>query len=270
MRLLFAGSEPKKYRAILLKAGAKNGLESFWSLGQKTPPAQEEWPGMYLLDSGGYSARVRGVDIDVKHYAAYLNKHKVKFAFNLDPPDNHESLQNLYYLQENTNTYIIPIYHGPEFKDPKWRKIIDYYVDNYPYIALGGIAGGEVDQETTKKFLDYVFSRTKKKIAVHGLGMTRQDILNRYPFYSVDSTSWMQMMRFASSKVHSKNMAKVKAKTNHYTQNIDADIAWWLKREQDMTKLWLGRGVGWSAASYEYCLENRTMKKWDDEPGRKK
>lgn len=268
MRLLFAGSEPKKYRDILLKAGAQNGLESYWSLAQKVPPAQEDWSGLYLLDSGGYSARVRGVEIDVKQYAAYLNKYKVKFAFNLDPPDNNESLHNLYYLQENTNTYIIPIYHSPEYKDPNWRGILDYYIENYPFIALGGIAGREVNQKTTEKFLNYVFKRTRDKVAVHGLGTTRKNLLVKYPFYCVDSTSWMQPMRFGGSIAHSKEMARVRARKNHYTENVVADIEWWLQLEKDITKLWLKRGIDWSDVDYEYCIKNRTMKKWENEPPR--
>lgn len=266
MRLLFAGSEPKKYQDILLKNGAKNALESFWSLNQKNPPSQNRWDGLYLLDSGGYSARVRGIKIDVKKYAEYLNNNQVKFAFNLDPPDNHESLQNLYYLQENTNTYIIPIYHGPEWKNPEWRKILDYYVENYPFIALGGIAGREISEENTKRFLSYVFSRTKDKVAVHGLGTTRKKLLESYPFYCVDSTSWQSMSRFASSKVYSNEMAKVRAKKRHHSENLDADIQWWLKLEQNITKLWLKKGIDWSNISYNYCIEQRTMKKWDNEP----
>lgn len=269
MRLFFAGTEPKKYRDILIKLGVQNGLESYWSLNQRNAPSQNYWPGLYLLDSGGYSARVRGVEIDVKEYAAYLNKHQVKFAFNLDPPNNNDSLHNLYYLQEHTNTYIIPIFHGPEYMDPEWRKVLDYYVDNYPFIALGGIAGREVSQEVTNKFLNYVFKRTRDKVAVHGLGNTRKDLLMKYPFYSVDSTSWMQMVRFGSSIALSKEMAQVKAKKTHYTQNIDKDIAWWLQLESNITKLWLKRGIDWSNVEYEYCMKNRTMKRWEDEPLRK-
>lgn len=269
MRLFFAGTEPKKYRDILLNLGVQNGLESYWSLNQKSPPSQNYWPGLYLLDSGGYSARVRGVEIDVKEYAAYLNKHKVKFAFNLDPPDNNDSLHNLYYLQENTDTYIIPIFHGPEYLDPEWRPVLDYYVDNYPFISLGGIAGREVSGEVTTKFLNYVFKRTRDKVAVHGLGNTRKDLLQKYPFYSVDSTSWMQMMRFGSSKVLSKKMAQVKAKKTHYTKNIDGDIAWWIQLEANITKLWLNRGIDWSNVEYDYCMKKRTMKRWEHEPPRK-
>lgn len=266
MRLFFAGSEPKKYREILIANGAENGLESFWSLDQKNPPGQDDWPGIYLLDSGGYSARVRGVEIDVKKYADYLNKYKIKFAFNLDPPNNHDSLHNLYYLQENTNTYIIPIYHGPEFKDPQWRNILDYYVANYPFIALGGIAGRETNDKTTKRFLKYVFNRTRDKVAVHGLGTTRKNLLMEFPFYCVDSTSWMSPMRFGGSIAHSKDMARVRAKKNHYTTNVVDDILWWLQLEKDITKLWLKRGIDWSDVDYDYCMKNRTLKKWEDEP----
>ena len=279
MRLFFAGTEPKKYRDILLGEGAQNGLESFWTLNQKKEPNQNEWPGLYLLDSGGFSARMRGVKIDVKKYAAYLNKYKIKFAFNLDPPDNHESLQNLYYLQENTNTYIIPIYHGPEYTDPEWRKVLDYYVENYPFIALGGIAGREISAETTTKFLNYVFKRTRDKVAVHGLGNTRRSLLYRYPFYSADSTSWQAGMRFAGSdsyslKGHSLAMTKVKSKSAKSSAEryefMRAEAAWWLKLEHDTTRLWIRKGIDWSNVGYEYCIEKRTMKKWEEEPPQNK
>ena len=279
MRLFFAGTEPKKYRDILLEEGAKNGLESFWTLNQKKEPNQNSWPGLYLLDSGGYSARMRGVKIDVKKYAAYLNRHKIKFAFNLDPPDNHESLQNLYYLQENTNTYIIPIFHGPEYLDPEWRPVLDYYVENYPFISLGGIAGREVSAEVTTKFLNYVFKRTRDKVAVHGLGNTRKSLLYKYPFYSADSTSWQAGMRFAGSdsyslKGHSLIMTKIKSKSAKSSPKryelIIAEAAWWLKLESDTTRLWLHKGIDWSNVEYEYCMKNRTMKRWEDEPPQNK
>lgn len=266
MKILFAGSEPKKYRERLIEGGAKNGLESFWSLGRKAPPGQDDWDGLYLLDSGGYSAMMRGVNISVKEYADYLNKHKIKFAFNLDPPDNHESLHNLYYLQENTDTYIIPIFHTPEWEHPKWRKVLDYYIENYPYIALGGIAGREVSGGAMNKFLNYVFSKTKNKVMVHGLGCTRESILKIYPFYTVDSTSWMSCMRFGNSSVHSNNMAKVRARKLHYLDRIQDEIDYWLDLEKNVSRLWEQRGVKWDNLTYEDAIKKRTLKRWTEEP----
>jgi hypothetical protein len=46
-----------------------------------------------------------------------------------------------------------------------------------------------------RPFLDAVFSRTRDKARVHGFGVTTSSLLDRYPFYSVDSATPM----FASS-----------------------------------------------------------------------
>lgn len=262
MKILLAGCEPLKYREIFQKVGIENALQSFWFLGQgKQAPAQDEFK-FYLLDSGGYSARVRGVEIDVKDYARYLNKYKVKFAFNLDVSDNEKSLENFYYLNENTNTYIIPIYHGPEWRDPEWRDIIDYYVENFPFIGLGGIAGGETNKEDTKRFLNYVFKRTKDKVMVHGLGTTREDLMSQYPFFCVDSTSWQSMSRFANSNVHSKEMAKVRARKKHYLVNSIDELHYWKELEAKMTRLWKMRGIDWGDLDHEEIMKKRNITRY--------
>lgn len=67
----------------------------------------------------------------------------MKFAFNLDVRDIETSRFNQKYLEKNTNAYIIPIYHGPEWVDEDLRGLLDYYIEYYPYIGLGGIAGKE-------------------------------------------------------------------------------------------------------------------------------
>lgn len=53
--------------------------------------------------------------IDVQDFVAFLNKYDVEFAFNLDTNDIEESLSNQRTLDLNTNTYIMPVYHGVEW-----------------------------------------------------------------------------------------------------------------------------------------------------------
>lgn len=271
MRIFFAACEPTKIRKVLGENGGKNVLCSFYSLGcGKQAPPQDSWIENFILDSGGYSARVHGIDIDVRKYAAYLNYYKVKFAFNLDVLDLEQSLKNFYYLMDNTHTYIIPIYHGPEWINPETRGLIDYYCDCYPFIALGGIAGREISEENSERFLQYVFARTRNKVKVHGLGSTKVSRLKKYPFFCVDSTSWMGMSKFASSAVYSKEMAKVRAKNNHYTENLSADIKYWLNIENDMTRLWESRGIEWDELDYDKMMAERktiTYEEWKEKNG---
>lgn len=245
MRIYFAGAESDNYRNILLKGGIKNRLESFWALGMgKSKPANNMFES-YLLDSGGYSARIRGVKINVKDYADYLNKYKVRLAFNLDTNDVEETLANQAYLEKNAQAYIIPIYHLSDWLSPKYRSLIKEYSDNYPYIGLGGSAGGKVGNDARKKFLNYSFSFTKDKTRVHGLGMTGEWMLMTYPYYSVDSTSWLSMGRFANSKIHSKEMAKVVARKRHHTENATTELEYWRDLQARVDKLWEKRGVKW-------------------------
>lgn len=243
--MFFAGSEGQAYHDVLKRAGIENRLESFWAIGfGKQAPAQNQFKN-YLLDSGGYSARIRGIEIDVKDYANYLNKHQIKVAFNLDTNDVKETLLNQDYLEKSTDTYIIPIYHLSDWLSDEHRWLIEKYVAEYPYISYGGSAGGKVSSLDRKKFLNYAFSHSRDKVRVHGLGMTAEWMITSYPYYSVDSTSWISIARFANSKVYSPEMAKVVSKKQHYLRNVERELEYWILLQQKVSKLWASRGVSW-------------------------
>lgn len=269
MLIFFAGTDGQGFAEIARKGGAKNFLNSFYSLGcGKQPPVARDFATNYILDSGGYSARVHGITIDVKQYAEYLNKYKIKFAFNLDVLDLNESLQNFYYLMKNTNTYIMPVYHGPEWLHKETRGLIDYYVDCFPFIALGGIAGKEVSQKNSERFLAYVFNRTRDKVMVHGLGCTSVPRLQKYPFFCVDSTSWLATSKYGSSEVYSDEMAKIRAKTRHYSDRLVSEAKYWIKVQEDITRLWERRGIKWGELDYDKLMKKRkviTYEEWKNE-----
>ena len=260
MLLFFAATESKHHREAALRAGVKNSLQSFYSLGcGKQVPNNREFEN-YLLDSGGYSARKHGIDISVEAYAKYLNNYKVKVAFNLDFLDNEKSLRNQEYLESHTETYILPVYHGSEWEDKRWGGLLEYYIEYYPYIALGGMAGRENSDENRIRFLNYCFSRTREKVMVHGLGMTVEGLLKNYPFYTVDSTSWMSPALFASSKIHGEKYMKANAKSRHFSYNTEEEIPWWLSLEKRTTKLWESRGIKWNDFDYNMFMSRRKKK----------
>lgn len=266
MILFFAATEARQHRDAAIKGGVKSSLQSFYSLGcGRQIPDNKKFEN-YLLDSGGYSARKHGLEISVEDYARYLNNFKVKVAFNLDFTDNERSMRNQKYLEGNTNSYIIPVYHPTEWLSEKWDGLLDYYIEFYPYIACGGIAGGEAKQNTPKLF-NYIFSKTKNKTRVHGLGTTTKNYVYQYPFYTVDSTSWMSAALFANSDVHSKEYIKANAKKRHFTFNIIEEIPFWLKMEHDATELWKRRGIRWDKFDYDTFMRERaknipTFEEW--------
>lgn len=243
MLIYFAGSEPKDYARLLKENGAEGILESAYSLNYKKEPNHLKFKN-YILDSGGYTARVNHKIVDVKQYADYINKYKVKIAFNLDTNDVKETLKNQEYLDKNTKCYIIPVYHDTEYIS-KHRDILQDYIKKYPLIALGGIANSDLTIKQRMQMGNYIFKHAKDKVKVHGLGICRINMLERYPWYSIDNTDWLCFARYGASRCNTKEMAKVKARTRHYKINLVEEIKYWIKLTKYITDLWKMRGIEW-------------------------
>lgn len=84
----------------------------------------------------------------------------------------------------------IPTYHTGEPLE-----LLQRYVEKYDYIALGGNVGRSTDELIG--WLDEMWHRYLTNsnglplIRVHGFGVTSPEVMLRYPWYSVDSTSWL-------------------------------------------------------------------------------
>lgn len=79
------------------------------------------------------------------------------------------------------------------------------------------------------------------------------------------------MSRFASSKVYSKEMARVRAKNNHYSENINADLKWWFELEDKITRLWESHGIKWDDLDYDKMMKERktiTYEEWKEIHGK--
>ena len=148
-------------------------------------------------DSGAYSAKHQGADIDIEVYAAWLERWRHLFAAyaNLDViGDDEASLRNLVHL-EDRGLQPLPVFHGGE----DWS-YLDRYLDRYPYIALGGAVGA--DWRLVAAWLVQCFTRAQPHgTAFHGFGMTRWELLRDFPFYSVDSSSWGSAYRYGVVKL---------------------------------------------------------------------
>ncbi len=241
-RIHFAGSDNLvPFNEILWAQKAQNRLESFHTLKGKEPSSGFT----LLLDSGGFVARTKGVPINLDNYISYINRHKIQFAFNLDTNDLAETLANQARLIKETECYIIPIYHLSDYIQN--RELLDDFIKDFPYISVGGVAGENSAVSMQEEFYRYVFSKTMDKTKVHGLGITAQPMLERYPWFSVDSTSWLAVGRFGNTRTTDDEIiAKFNAKNNHYTINIKAEVEWWLDLELYITDLWAKRGVIWN------------------------
>lgn len=159
-----------------------------------------------MLDSGAYSAWTRGETIPVEEYILFIQQHRAELDtyINLDfiPGDKgrRPTLREVQHAAEVSFANYeamraagldpIPVFHyGEGFE---WlERLLDAGAG---YICLGGTVG--VPTAPKRKFLDECFTiltnaRGEPLVKTHGLGVTEGKFLVRYPWQSVDSTSWL-------------------------------------------------------------------------------
>ncbi len=160
-----------------------------------------------ILDSGAFSAWNLGVEVDLDDYARYVkeNSESIDAVINLDvipaTPGNMptredvedaaaRSWDNLIYLEEEHGIFAVPVFHQGE--DSKWlQRMIDH---GCPYIGISPAN----DRSTVAKmfWLDRVFAAICNAdgipcVRTHSFGATSVKIAIAYPWYSVDSTTWL-------------------------------------------------------------------------------
>ena len=258
MKIYFAGTSGHNL-SLLKKHKVNNFLISYYYSKNKWLFEKKD---NVLLDSGGFTARMQGTTIGVKNYAEYINEHEVKLAVNLDTNNVQETLLNQKYLEKNTNCQILPVYHLSDYRNSEHKNLLDQYMSNYEYFCVGGMAGGRNKESSVKLFLDYVFSKTKDKCKIHGLGLTGSKFLNRYPLYSVDSTTWIDSTKYGQAiggldkklciaLTHRPKKKKGTKKNEQEKQNenyiLGQDIKHFINREKYYTKLWEKRNIKWDS-----------------------
>tara|TARA_R100001244_G_scaffold132321_1_gene108196 strand:+ start:7351 stop:8079 length:729 start_codon:yes stop_codon:yes gene_type:complete len=241
MKLYFAGDG---YDEILKDEG--NVLKSYFYIRKSKNPFDK-----ILLDSGGFSAWSRGVEIDIDEYCRYIkqNAYKISHYFVLDDIMCHKKTRANQEYMESKGLKPIPCYHAYEPLE-----VLEHYCKNYDYIALGGLVPLARRKQELKKVLDGCFSIIKKykETKVHGFGMTGTEILERYPFYSVDSTSWLGGAIRGTVEKWNKLDSKLdnfifmdKKGEKLYRKRVSYMYQEQKKKEKYITKLWQKRGIVW-------------------------
>ena len=153
-----------------------------------------------FLDSGAFTAFSKGAVIDVDRYAEYIHRTNDYWTVNscLDAiGDAQGSWDNLKAL-ESQGCNVAPVFHCRE--DVSW--LVKYLDHGYDYILLGGMV-----PESTRwlhDWLDWLWGDYltnddgTPRVKVHGFGLTDQFLMFRYPWYSVDSSSWLMTGIFGS------------------------------------------------------------------------
>lgn len=151
-----------------------------------------------FLDSWWYSIRNSGLNLSVVDYANFINKYPDLFnvRVNMDTGSVEETLNNQKFLEQETGQKILPVYHRSDLRD-NWTKLLEEYCEKYDYIGLWWVAWVGLSPKTRHYYLWKSFQIAMKyKTKIHWFWITNMSCLLRYPFYTVDSTSWLQGVKF--------------------------------------------------------------------------
>lgn len=183
----------------------------------------------HILDSGAFTylngnKNKCNWDKDIEDYANFIKKNKIKLFFELDidPIVGLKEVERLRYKLEGlVGLKSIPVWHKSRGLD-YWKQICK----DYEYVAIGGIVTKEIKNSEYDIFYPLLKIARENKCKVHGLGFTRLKGLDKYKFYSVDSTNWLSA-RFGTTGIYVfngktlQNYNKPKGKKKIDLQNIN-------------------------------------------------
>lgn len=214
--LYFAGSHTYAGDKILMERGA---CKLYSQLNDRTRGqmwldyAKQNKDAKVFVDSGAFSAWSKGKIIDVDDYIKYINENTNELELfasvdnipgELTRTPTHEevkkspilSWQNYLYMRERVKEKdkLLPVFHiGEDFKH--LQNMLETKLDGkyIPYIALGGTVGltANVKDNWYNTCFKVIRQSTNPNVKIHAFGMTSLNILEKYPFTSADSTSWI-------------------------------------------------------------------------------
>lgn len=159
-----------------------------------------------FIDSGGFTATSMGAQINIDEYCTYLLHNGSHFDCyaNLDVIGNQVLTRRNQRVMEDRGLTPLPVFHvGSGFKELK------RLCEKYEYIAIGGMVPYATYADSLIPFLDRVF-RIAGETNLHGFGCTSFNTLMRYPWYSVDSTTWMAGLRYGQVSIFDRSTLEIK------------------------------------------------------------
>lgn len=256
LSIFYSGVEYESYLDILYDLGIRNFLMSYEYLKGKGHGQLKKYPDMHLfIDSGAYtyqndpkyeSYTVEQWEEQIVTYLEWAKKHKDQiFAIaDLDL----QYLDNVGYdkVYEWRRKYFEPfmletgipvcfIYHedGLDY----W----EYMCQRYPYVGLSlALDKAENGEEQLK---DMFRVAEKYNTLCQGMASTNTQLLTKYPFYTVDSTTWNVGLKYGEISVwNGTKMSRIKKTEfeskafpiiSKYDRKFDFDLI----REEDKTEM---------------------------------
>lgn len=198
---LYAQLTPREREA---RDGVRYILESFHYVGGQGLVDRMRTDGARIfLDSGAFSAFTKGVDVDLPGYCDYVKRNRdiiatedgVQLASVLDGiGDPLKTWQNQQAM-ESLGVRPLPCFHYGEDE-----RYLEWYIANYSYVTLGGMV--PISTPQLIQWLDRIWDKYlidgagHPKLKIHGFGLTTIELMKRYPWWSIDSSTWVQLAAF--------------------------------------------------------------------------
>jgi len=135
-------------------------------------------------------------DSVISTYVEYVKKRRknwdwyVNFDYSHDP----DVCWDMQKYLEGKGIRPVPVYHSGQTLD--WFE--RYCKEGYKLIGIGGIVQSRGYLQT-RRVLDRIFDiAAKYNVNVHAFGITSLSLMLMYPWYSVDSASWVKVAAYGS------------------------------------------------------------------------
>lgn len=265
MRIFFAGAH-EKMMPELMASGVRNFLVSY-----ESPRKCEEiaaacapsFPGnAFILDSGAFSAWNSGKTIRLNEYIGFakefIRRHSAYvshvYVVNLDViPGRQGEIPTTRQVEdaakegwanmvEMEKAGLTPLHIFHQGEDFKW---LDQISKRHRYIGIS--PSNDAGLKEKDLWLRSVYSMIRARNMTHGFAVTSKRLMAAYPWYSVDSTSWLApgiygktvfTRSFESLGLNSRCKSHVEYILKEGVKNL-------LKIERQLTGLWKARGVSW-------------------------
>lgn len=147
-----------------------------------------------FLDSGAFSAFTLGKETNIWEYIDYIKRNGdiIEMASVLDGIGDAQKTYENQTLMEQQGVAPLPCFHYNEDE-----RYLEHYISKYEYITIGGMV--PVSTPQLYHWLDRIWAKYlcdasgRPRVKVHGFGLTSTPLMERYPWYSVDSSSWVQI-----------------------------------------------------------------------------
>jgi len=149
-----------------------------------------------FMDSGAFTFLSKNKNVDIEEYRAYIQKNSslLDICSSMDVIGSWQKSVEYFEQLNNGDQKFMPCFHiGEPFH------VLEKYMEQSDILSIGGMV--PLSYKELRTYLDFLFpsylcdKKGYPKVKVHGFGMTDQRLMFRYPWYSVDSSTWIRVSR---------------------------------------------------------------------------